>query len=153
MFRPRIYIDTSVIGDCFDEEFKEYSVQLFDEFTSGKKMLVISDVLLLELEGAPEEVRSMLNRIPRDNIEYVSLNEESITLASAYLEDGVVAESSLSDARHIAIATVARVDILLSWNYRHIVNLNRIRLLNSVNLKLGYPALEIRSPREVLYAR
>lgn len=153
MFRPRIYIDTSVIGDCSDEEFKEYSVQLFDEFTSGKKMLVISDVLLLELEGAPEEVRSMLNRIPRDNIEYVSLNEESITLASAYLEDGVVAEGSLSDARHIAIATVERVDILLSWNYKHIVNLNRIRLLNSVNLKLGYPALEIRSPREVLYAR
>jgi len=153
MFRPRIYIDTSVIGDCFDEEFKEYSVQLFDEFTSGKKMLVISDVLLLKLEGAPEEVRSMLNRVPRDNIEYVSLNEESITLASAYLEDGVVAESSLSDARHIAIATVERVDILLSWNYKHIVNLNRIRLLNSVNLKLGYPALEIRSPREVLYAR
>lgn len=153
MFRPRIYIDTSVIGGCFDEEFKEYSVQLFDEFTSGKKMLVISDVLLLELEGAPEEVRGMLNRVPRDNIEYVSLNEESITLASAYLEDGVVAESSLSDARHIAIATVERVDILLSWNYKHIVNLNRIRLLNSVNLKLGYPALEIRSPREVLYAR
>ena len=153
MFRPRIYIDTSVIGGCFDEEFKEYSVQLFDEFTSGKKMLVISNVLLLKLEGAPEELRSMLNRVPRDNIEYVSLNEESITLASAYLEDGVVAESSLSDARHIAIATVERVDILLSWNYKHIVNLNRIRLLNSVNLKSGYPALEIRSPREVLYAR
>ena len=151
MFRPRIYIDTSVIGGCFDEEFKEYSVQLFDEFTSGKETLVISDVLLLELEGAPEEVRSMLNRVPRDNIEYVSLNEESITLASAYLEDGVVAESSLSDARHIAIATVERVDILVSWNFKHIVNINRIHLLNSVNLKLGYPILEIRSPKEVLH--
>jgi len=153
MFRPRIYIDTSVIGGCFDEEFKEYSVSLFDEFTSGKKMLVISDVLLFELEGATEEVRSVLNRVPGDNIEYVSLSEESITLASAYLEEGAVAESSLSDARHIAIATVERVDILVSWNYKHIVNINRIRLLNSVNLKLGYPVLEIRSPREVLYGR
>jgi len=153
MVRPRIYVDTSVIGGCFDEEFKEYSVQLFDEFTSGKKTLVISDVLLFELEGAPEEMRSALNRVPRDNIEYVSLNEESIALASAYLKEGVVAESSLSDARHIAIATVERVDILVSWNYKHIVNINRIRLLNSVNLKLGYPALEIRSPTEVLYAR
>lgn len=112
MVRPRIYVDTSVIGGCFDEEFKEYSVQLFDEFTSGKKTLVISDVLLFELEGAPEEMRSALNRVPRDNIEYVSLNEESIALASAYLKEGVVAESSLSDARHIAIATVERVDIL-----------------------------------------
>lgn len=98
-------------------------------------------------------MRSALNRVPRDNIEYVSLNEESIALASAYLKEGVVAESSLSDARHIAIATVERGDILVSWNYKHIVNINRIRLLNSVNLKLGYPALEIRSPREVLYAR
>jgi len=140
-----------VIGGCFDEEFKEYSEQLFDEFISGKKTPVISDVLLFELEEAPEEIKIGLNRVPIDNIEYVSLDEESITLANAYLKEGVVAESSLSDARHIAIATVERVDILVSWNYKHIVNINRIRLLNSVNLKLGYSALEIRSPREVLY--
>ncbi len=151
MFRPRIYVDTSVIGGCFDEEFKEYSTQLFDEFISGKEMLIISDVVLFELEEAPEEVRSVLKRVPSDNIEYVSLDEESITLANAYLKEGLVAESSISDARHIAIATVERVDILVSWNYKHIVNINRIRLLNSVNLKLGYPILEIRSPREVLY--
>jgi len=151
MFRPRIYVDTSVIGGCFDEEFDEYSVQLFDEFISGKKTPIISDVVLFELEGAPEEVKNMLKRVPGDYIEHVSLNEESTTLANAYLDDGVVTESSLSDARHIAIATVERVDVLVSWNYKHIVNINRIHLLNSVNLKLGYPILEIRSPREVLY--
>lgn len=150
-FRPRVYIDTSMIGGCFDEEFKEYSLQLFDEFISGRKKLVISDVLLFELEEAPQQVKSALARVPSDNIEYVSLNEESITLANAYLKEGVVAEGSLSDARHMAIATVERVDILVSWNYKHIVNINRIRLLNSVNLKLGYPVIEIRSPREVLY--
>jgi len=152
-FRPRVYIDTSVIGGCFDEEFKEYSLQLFDEFISGRKKLVISDVILFELEEAPQQVKSALTRVPSDNIEYVSLNEESITLANAYLKEGVVAEGSLSDARHMAIATVERVDILVSWNYKHIVNINRIRLLNSVNLKLGYPVIEIRSPREVLYER
>ena len=150
-FRPRVYIDTSMIGGCFDEEFKEYSLQLFDEFISGRKKIVISDVLLFELEEAPQQVKSALTRVPSDNIEYVSLNEESITLANAYLKEGVVAESSLSDARHMAIATVERVDILVNWNYKHIVNINRIRLLNSVNLKLGYPVIEIRSPREVLY--
>jgi len=152
-FRPRVYIDTSVIGGCFDEEFKEYSLQLFDEFISGRKKLVISDVILFELEEAPQQVKSALTRVPSDNIEYVSLNEELITLANAYLKEGVVAEGSLSDARHMAIATVERVDILVSWNYKHIVNINRIRLLNSVNLKLGYPVIEIRSPREVLYER
>ena len=150
-FRPRVYIDTSVIGGCFEEEFKEYSLQLFDEFILRSKKLVISDVLLFELEEAPQQVKSALTSVPSDNIEYVSLNEESITLANAYLKEGVVAESSLSDARHMAIATVERVDILVSWNYKHIVNINRIRLLNSVNLKLGYPVIEIRSPREVLY--
>jgi len=106
---------------------------------------------LFELEEAPQQVKSALTRIPSGNIEYVSLNEESITLANAYLKEEVVAEGSLSDARHMAIATVERVDILISWNYKHIVNVNRIRLLNSVNLKLGYPVIEIRSPREVLY--
>jgi len=120
MFKPRIYVDTSVIGGCFDEEFKEYSEQLFDEFISGKKTPVISDVLLFELEEAPEEIKIGLNRVPIDNIEYVSLDEESVTLANAYLKEGVVAESSISDARHIAIATVERVDILVSWNYKHI---------------------------------
>lgn len=151
MFRPRIYVDTSVIGGCFDDEFEKYSNQLFEEFITGKKRLVISDLVLFELEGAPENVKEVLNRVTEDNIEYVFLNEESMTLANAYLKDGVIAENGLSDARHIAIATVERVDVLVSWNFKHIVNLNRIHLINSVNLKLGYPILEIRSPLEVIY--
>ena len=106
---------------------------------------------IVGLTGAPEEVKNVLKQVADDHIEYVSLNEESTALANAYIENGVVTGSSLSDARHIAIATVERVDVLVSWNYKHIVNINRIHLLNSVNLKLGYPILEIRSPREVLY--
>jgi len=142
MFRPRIYVDTSVIGGCFDEEF--------DEFISGKKIPIISDIVLFELEGAPENVKKILEKVPNANIEYISLNKESTALANAYLDEGVVSENSLSDARHMAIATVERVDILVSWNFKHIVNINRIHLLNSVNLKLGFPILEIRSPREIL---
>lgn len=151
MLKLRVYIDTSVLGGCLDEGFKEDSVQLFDEFVKGMKTLVISDVLLFELEGAPKEVKNILRKVPIENIEYVSLNEESISLANTYIEEGSVAEKSLSDARHIAIATVERVDVLVSWNFKHIVNINRIHLLNSANLKLGYPILDIRSPKEVLY--
>lgn len=151
MFRTRIYIDTSVIGGCFDDEFEEYSSKLFEGIRSGQRIVVISDLILFELEGGPDKVREVINNISDDNIEYVFLNEESIDLANAYLKDGAIAENSLSDARHIAIATVERVDILISWNFKHIVNLNRIRMVNSINLKLGYPILEIRSPREVLY--
>ncbi|OYD13662.1 PIN domain protein [candidate division WOR-3 bacterium JGI_Cruoil_03_44_89] len=153
MFKLRVYIDTSVIGGCLDEEFQDDSMQLFDEFVKGIKTLVISDVLLFELEGAPNEVKNILKKVPSDNIEYVSLDKESITLANAYIKEGAVAEKSLSDARHIAIATVERVDVLVSWNFKHIVNITRVRLFNSVNLKLGYPILEIRSPREVIYER
>ena len=151
MFRPRIYVDTSVIGGCLDDEFKKYSNQLFEEFISGKKRLVISDIVLFELEGAPDSVRGVLDKVTEDNIEHVFLNEESISLANAYLRECVIAESSLLDARHIAIAAVERVDVLVSWNFKHIVNLNRIHLINSVNLRLGYPILEIRSPLEVIY--
>ncbi|MBI5302478.1 MAG: PIN domain protein [Chloroflexi bacterium] len=147
---PRIYIDTSVVGGCFDKEYAKESMQLWHEFNGGKKIAVASDLLLLELEEAPLRVRQLLNDLPADSVEYVSLDEEALALANAYLLDGAVAESSQSDARHIAIATVARVDVLVSWNFKHIVNLNRIRRFNAVNLKRGYPIIEIRSPSEVL---
>ena len=147
---PRIYIDTSVIGGCLDKEYDKASKQLWNEFRTGKKVALASDLLLLELEEAPAQVRRLLNDLPANSIEYISLDEEAIALANAYLRDGAVAESSLSDARHIAIATIARADILVSWNFKHIVNLNRIRRFNAVNLKLGYPTIEIRSPSEVL---
>ncbi|MCI0552264.1 MAG: hypothetical protein L0287_15035 [Anaerolineae bacterium] len=88
--------------------------------------------------------------MPNSSVEYLSLGEESIALADVYIQDSAVAESSLSDARHIAMATIARADVLVSWNFKHIVNLNRIRRFNAVNMKLGYPIIEIRSPSEVL---
>ncbi len=125
-------------------------MKLFKEIKEGKKIAVVSDVLLLELEGAPREVKRVLDEVLPERIQYVSLDEEFISLANTYLKEGVIAESSLSDARHIAIATVNRVDVLVSWNFKHIVNINRIHLLNSVNLKSGYHILEIRSPKEVL---
>ena len=110
-------------------------------------------MVLFELEGAPEDVKDVLHGIPQGSIEYVFLNEESLSLAGTYLKEDVIAENSIADARHIAIATIERVDVLVSWNFKHIVNLNRIHLVNSVNLKLGYPLIEIRSPLEVIYEK
>jgi len=149
----RIYIDTSVIGGCLDEEFAEWSLQLMQQFRDGKKVAVLSDITLQELEIAPEVVRSQLDELPPDCREYVTLDGEATQLARAYLREGVLTEKSLLDAQHIAVATLCRVDVMVSWNFKHIVNLNRIRLYNSVNLKLGYPMIEIRSPREVLDER
>ncbi|MBI5408204.1 MAG: PIN domain protein [Nitrospirae bacterium] len=150
MFKFRIYIDTSVIGGCFDDEFAEYSNLLFHDFKSGKKIAVVSNITLKELKQAPENVRKKLEEIPQDNIEYVALTEEAEELSQKYIESGVVSSSYLLDAEHIVIATVERIDLLASWNFKHIVNINRIRGFNSVNLREGYQLLEIRTPMEVI---
>lgn len=146
----KIYVDTSVIGGCLDEEFKEPSERLFRKFMSGQAVAVVSDVTVAELTGAPEGVRAILANLPTEHVEYVSMQDESIRLADEYIQYRAVPTSMLADAQHIALATVARVDVLVSWNFKHIVNLDRIRKYNSVNLREGYPMLEIRSPQEVL---
>jgi hypothetical protein len=151
--RQRIYIDTSVIGGCLDDEFSTWSKLLFDEFRSGVKIAVVSDLTLQELDDAPEEVREILSELSSHAVEYVFLSAEAIALADAYIAQGVVTEKHLIDTQHIAIATIERVDVLVSWNFKQIVNLDRIRKFNAVNLMQGYQILEIRSPLEVLYEK
>ena len=148
--RLRVYIDTSVIGGCFDREFNEWSNLLFDEFRNGKKIAVLSDITLDELELAGKEIKNVVNRIPEKYREYLIQDEEVIELAEKYITDGAVTMKFFEDALHIAIATINKVDVLVSWNFKHIVNINRIRLYNSVNLKSGYSMIDIRSPREIL---
>lgn len=150
---PRVYIDTSIIGGCLDDEFSVWSKLLFEEFRHGVKIAVVSDLTLRELEDAPEEVRQVLLDLPPELIEYVFLSDEAVTLADTYIAQNVVTGNHLIDAQHIAIATVERVDVLVSWNFKQIVNLDRIRKFNAVNLMQGYHLLEIRSPLEVLYEK
>lgn len=148
--KSRIYIDASVIGGCEDDEFAEYSIRLMDYFVSGKFILVVSNLTVQELAGAPDEVRKRLASVPEEHIETLQLDREAGELAEEYIATGVITAKMRIDAQHIAIATVARVDVLVSWNFEHIVNLRRIRGYNSVNLRRGYPMLEIRAPLEVL---
>ncbi len=146
----KVYIDTSVIGGCFDKIFQDWSNRLFKEFISGEKIAIISDIVLKELERAPEEVREKINEIPDDFIEKYSITDEIINLTEKYMKQNIVSSKYRDDALHIATATVLNVDVLVSWNFKHIVNLNRIRQFNSINLFEGYKELEIRTPREVL---
>jgi len=147
--KPRIYTDTSVLGGCEDDEFREPSRRLLDAFERGELTLVLSELTVRELETAPEEVRNILGQVPSGHIEALALSPEAEDLASAYIADGAIGAQMRADALHIALATVARVDVLVSWNFKHIVNLKRIHAYNAVNLKRGYPLLEIRTPREV----
>jgi rRNA-processing protein FCF1 len=143
-----VYIENSVIGGYFDEEFKEHTRKLFDEFKKGKYKPVISSHVIAELEnGAPENIKENLRTL---NYEEFTVNDEMIQLAEKYMEQKIVSEKYYSDALHIAVATIIGVDVLVSWNFKHIVNLDRIKLFNSVNLREGYTILEIRTPREVV---
>ncbi len=146
----KLYLDTSVFGGAVDIEFKKWSLKLFDEIQKGKHLAVISDVTVRELEDAPLRVRRILDAIPQKHRINVLANEVVISLANQYISEEAITEKSYNDALHIALATIYSVDALISWNFKHIVNLNRIRLYNAVNLKFGYSAIDIRSPREVL---
>jgi len=102
------------------------------------------------LKGAPEHVKNILTNYSDDSFETVVLTDEAEELAGKYIAENVVGKTSLDDCRHIAIATIYKVDVLASWNFRHIVNLNRIKGYNAVNLKNGYQILEIRNPKDLI---
>ena len=150
MHKLRIYIDTSVIGGCFDEEFAEWSNMLFDEFIAGKKIAVISEVVVEELSKASNNIQNRINDIDSSNLEIIFRNNEVDLLAFQYIECGAITTKYKEDALHIALATYYNVDVLVSWNFKHIVNLNRILKYNSVNLSNGYKIIEIRTPKEVI---
>ncbi len=145
----RIYVDTSVIGGCLDEEFSVDSLRLFAAARRGEKVLLVSDIGVRELQEAPLKVREVLTSLPPSAVEAVPITEEVDTLRDHYLAAGVVGPRSLDDAAHVAAATVARADAIVSWNFKHIVQLERIKGYNTVNLLHGYGMLTILSPREV----
>lgn len=148
--KQRIYIDTSVVGGYFDEEFKEATVKLFERLENNEVVFVVSDLLDLELLLAPQQVREHLLKYSSEKFQRVELTEEAIQLADSYINEKVVGKTSLEDCRHIALATINKVDVLASWNFKHIVNLDRIKGYNSVNLRLGYSLIEIRSPKDLV---
>jgi predicted nucleic acid-binding protein len=146
----KVYTDTSVIGGCFDDEFKQWSDVLFQEFIDGIKHIILSDLTLQELELARAEVRNKIQEVPELHKIAVGITDEAIQLAETYINEGALTNKSYNDALHIALATINNADVLASWNFKHIVNLDRIRLYNSINLRIGYRVIEIRTPREIL---
>lgn len=146
----RFYIDTSVIGGVFDTEFEEHSIILIEKIKLGQIKAVISEVTESEILKARKEIRDDYTSLPKSSIEFVDITEDAVLLADNYIKEKVVGKTSRNDCLHIGIATTNRVDILVSWNFKHIVNIYRIRGYNSVNIKLGFPALEIRSPKDIV---
>jgi len=148
--KPRLYLDTSVFGGYFEDEFAEFTKPLFERIMAEEYILLYSKITEEEILTAPKKVRDLILSLPKKITELVPVNSETTELALCYLEEKVVGKTSLADCIHIAAATVSHADFLVSWNFKHIVNVNRIRGYNSVNIKQGYKELEIRSPREFM---
>ena len=148
--RPlRVYVDTSVFGGVHDVEFRAPSERFFAAVRGGAFVVLVSEVLALEIESAPEFVQETFESY-RTRAEVIELTEEATALAEAYLAAGVVPATSRIDALHVALASVARADIVVSWNFKHLVQLRRIRGFHAVNVFRSYPLIEIRSPLEVI---
>ena len=143
-------MDTSVFGGFFDDEFQEFTKPLFDRINGGEFIIIYSTLLEEELELAPEKVRKLVRGIDNDDTEFVTETDNVVKLATEYVTEKVVGQTSYSDCLHIALATINQADLLISWNFKHIVNIQRIRGYNSINSKNGYKPLEIRSPRDLM---
>jgi len=148
--KQRLYIDTSVFGGYFDEEFSEFTIPLFKRFENGEFKLLFSTVTQDELSLAPEKVKKFVKSIRVDYTEFIETTDEVVDLATQYITEKVVGQTSFADCLHIALATINRADFLISWNFKHIVNVQRIQGYNSINIKNGYKQLEIRSPRDFM---
>ena len=146
----RVYVDTSVIGGCLDDEFADASAALLELARAGEVLLLISDLLLEEAARAPDDVRSVLDALPAECTEVLTSSKESVHLRDAYLAANVVGATAERDAHHVAMATIAKADLIVSWNFKHIVHIEKIRAFNSVNLAQGYGLIDIRSPLEVV---
>jgi predicted nucleic acid-binding protein len=145
-----LYIDTSVIGGYYDIEFERETKLLFQAVLNNEFDIVYSNITDDELINAPEKVRNLLSTIPNSNKTRIELTEDAMQLADAYIAENVVGKTSREDCFHIALATIYKADVLVSWNFKHIVNVIRIRGYNAVNMKLGYQTIDIRSPKEII---
>ena len=137
-------------GGYFDVEFADTTKELFKEIIDEHIIILYSEMTESELVNAPAKIKNFVKNLSSDFIEYIEISEESIILADKYISENIVGKTSRDDCIHIALATINRADVLISWNFKHIVNFKRIHGYNSVNLKYGYPTIEIRSPKEMV---
>ncbi|MGO9273382.1 MAG: hypothetical protein ACLQOO_24615 [Terriglobia bacterium] len=145
----RVYADTSVFGGCFDAEFAAESERFFRLVRAGQVKILVSEVVVRELAKAPLRVRELLSSLPAGSVVRVGLTRDVIELRDAYLAAGILDPQSTDDATHVAAATVARADAIVSWNFKHIVRIDKMRAYNRVNLQTGFGLLSIVSPQEV----
>jgi len=149
----KFYLDTSVFGGYWDEIFREDTIAFLEYAGDSNAEIIYSNVTEQELEGAPQKVKQLvqnLNDIQGIRMKAIEMNNEAEILAKRYIEEGALTKKCEGDAKHIALASIYGVNALVSWNFKHMVNLIRLQQYNSINLKLGYRPIDIRSPKEII---
>jgi len=144
-----VYADTSVFGGVFDEEFSGPSKAFIEAVRAGRFTLITSELVRQEIETAPQVVRQLFEEM-LPVAEIATVIAESLQLERAYLNAGIVSERSATDALHVALATVSGASMIVSWNFHHIVNFQRIPRYNAVRKLHGYNDIAIYSPLEVV---
>jgi predicted nucleic acid-binding protein len=150
----KFYLDTSIFGGLFDEEFEKDTTAFFKYVEESSAEVFYSNITIRELEGAPEIVKGMIQELEeakKINITRINVNDEAEILAKKYIQEGALTKKCEEDARHIALASIyGGINALVSWNFRHMVNFIRIQQYNYINLKLNYKSIDIRSPKEII---
>jgi len=147
---PTLYLDTSVIGGYFDDEWKEATQELWRQMNAGKFRFLTSAVTVDEMTHAPEPVRELLeSTFTEESI--LPVTEESEKLAESYMGRNILPPKYSDDARHVAVCTIAQIEYLVSWNFKHLVNVEREKGFNAVNLLQGYRTIRIVNPLEFIY--
>jgi predicted nucleic acid-binding protein len=138
----KIYTDTSVIGGCFDNKFREDSLALFAVFKTGSMEIIFSDLSLMELAPVRQQIKNKLKDVPPAYIIEAQSTAEVFQLAERYIRSGTLTQKNYHDALHIALATVYKADALATWN--------EIKTCNAINLQMGYKPVEILTPDVIL---
>lgn len=148
-----MYLDTSVLGALADpdEGYRlDITRTLLKSFATGLHIGMVSNVVNEELEQASADVLDIIRgSLQGVELEAILEDEESRTLFAEYVAARIVPARYRNDLRHVSVATVAGADALVSWNFRHLVNVKTRRAVHAVNVRLGYPMIEIVSPEEV----
>ncbi|MDD5262279.1 MAG: hypothetical protein PHD76_10585 [Methylacidiphilales bacterium] len=145
---PSLYLDTSVIGGYYDPPFQVATRELWQKQQAGKYRFVSSLLVDFEISTAPQQVQDLMQRTFTE-ADLLPLTVEVEALARAYMAKKIVPSKYADDATHVAIAVVHRVPVLVSWNFKHLVNRDRRTAFNAVNLLQGYPPVDILSPLEL----
>ncbi len=145
----RVYADTSVFGGMFDEEFETASKMFFDAVKKGSFNLITSELVREEIQVGPQKVLDIFEEF-LVIAEIAEITDSALKLQQAYIQADIVSEKYATDAMHVALATVSNADLVVSWNFKHIVNFQKIPLYNAVNTLNRFAKIAIYSPLEVI---